>query len=164
MKTTLRLALLVLLPGAALLAGGASMASAEPSKKQTIYASFSFEDTTTCPGITITQSNEERDTFIELSPTRLHIQRHGVATLAANGKTLTSNFSAMIFLDPTTTVAKVVGTVYNIRVPGRGSVLLDAGNIVMDFSTDPPTVLHLGGPHQQFFGDVAGLCSYLAET
>jgi hypothetical protein len=60
----------------------------------------------------------------------------------------------MIFLDPTTTVAKVVGTVYNIQVPGGGNLLLDAGNIVMDFSTDPPTILHLGGPHQQFFGDV----------
>jgi hypothetical protein len=69
----------------------------------------------------------------------------------------------MIFLDPTTTVAKVVGTVYNIQVPGGGNLLLDAGNIVMDFSTDPPTILHLGGPHQQFFGDVARLCNYLAD-
>ena len=33
---------------------------------------------------------------------------------------------------------------------------------VFDFSTDPPTVLHVGGPHQQFSGDVAALCSYLA--
>ena len=80
------------------------------------YDSFSFEDTWTCPGITIVQSNEERDTIIEFSPTRLWIQRHGVATLTANGKTLTSNFSAMIFEDASAQQVKVVGTVYNIQV------------------------------------------------
>jgi hypothetical protein len=130
--------------------------------KETFQASFSFADTWTCPGTTIVQSNDERDTTIEFSPTRLHIQRHGVATLEANGKTLTSNFSAMIFLDPTTTVVKVAGTVYNVQVPGGGNLLLDAGNIVMDVSTDPPTVLQVGGPHPQFFGDVDALCAYLA--
>jgi hypothetical protein len=140
----------------------ASTASAAPPEKTVFFGSFSFEDTWTCPGITIIQSNEERDTVIEFSPTSLWIQRHGIATMTANGRTLTSNFSAMIFLDPTTTVAKVVGTVYNIQVPGAGNVLLDAGNIVIDFSTDPLTVLHVGGPHQQFSGDVAGLCTYLA--
>jgi hypothetical protein len=152
--------LAMLLGLVALLATGAAIASAASPTKETAF--FSFKDTTTCPGITITQSNEERDTVIEFSSTSVHVQRHGVATLTANGKTLTSNFSAMIFLDPTTTVAKVVGTVYNIQVPGLGNVLLDAGNIIMDFSTDPATVLHEGGPHQQFSGDVAALCDYLA--
>ena len=138
-------------------------ASADPPGKDRWFASFSFEDDWTCPGTTIVQSNEERDTFTELSPTSTLFQRHGVATLAANGKTLTSNFSAMIIQDPTTPVVKVVGTVYNIQVPGGGRLLLDAGNVVMDVSTDPPTVLHLGGPHQQFSGDVAALCGYFAS-
>ena len=100
----------------------------------------------------------------QFSPTRWQFQRHGVATLAANGKTLTSNFSATIMFDPTTTVVKVVGTVYNIQVPGAGNVLLDAGNIVMDVSTDPPTVLRVGGPHQQFSGEVGALCEYLSRV
>jgi hypothetical protein len=139
-------------------------ASAEPSTKDVLFASFSFDDTSTCSGITIVQSNEERDTVTEFSPTKLHLQRHGVATLVANGKTLTSNFSPNIFLDPTTTVVKVTGTVYNIQVPGAGNVLLDAGSIVIDVSTDPPTVLRLGGPHQQFSGDVTSLCNYFAAT
>jgi hypothetical protein len=139
-------------------------AASAATAKGTFFASFTFEDTTTCPGITITQSNEERDTFIELSPTSEHFQRHGSATLTANGKTLSSNFSATIILDPTTTVVKVVGTVYNIQVPGGGNLLLDAGNIVLDVSSDPPTVLHVGGPHQQFSGDVASLCEYLAAA
>lgn len=139
-----------------------SSAAAAPPAKSTSFQSFTFEDSSTCPGITITQHNEERDTFIEFSPTSLRIQRHGVATLTANGKVLTSNFSAMIFIDETTTLVRVVGTVYNVQVPGRGNVLLDAGNIVMDVSTDPPTVVHTAGPHQQFSGDVAGLCDYLS--
>jgi len=146
----------------ALLATGAAAAWANPPVKVVFFDSFTFDDTWTCPGITITQHNEERDTIVEFSPTKLQIQRLGVATLTANGKTLTSNFSAKIFLDPTTTEVKVVGTVYNVQVPGRGNMLLDAGNIVIDVSTDPPTIVHIGGPHQQFSGDVAELCGYLA--
>ena len=149
--------LLVMLAGL-----GATSALADPPAKEVFFDSFTFEDTWTCPGVTIVQHNEERDTITEFSPTKLRVQRHGVATLSANGKTLTSNFSAQIFQDPTATEVKVTGTVYNIQVPGRGNILLDAGNVVFDFSTDPLTVLHLAGPHQQFSGDVGGLCGYLA--
>jgi hypothetical protein len=141
----------------------ASIATAADPAKDTFFSSFSFEDTSTCPGITIVQSNEERDTILDLSPTRVHIQRHGVATLEANGKTLTSNFTATIFIDPTSSLVKIVGTVYNIQIPGGGNVLLDAGDIVMDVSTNPPTIVHVGGPHQQFSGDVGALCGYLAD-
>ena len=136
-------------------------AAAAPPDRDVFFSSFAFEDTWTCPGITIVQSNGERDTIVEFSPTRLHIQRHGVATLAANGKTLTSNFSAMIFEDWSTSEVKVVGTVYNIQIPGGGNLLLDAGKVVIDLSTDPPT-FRIAGPHQQFSGDVAELCSYLS--
>ena len=142
---------------AATVAGAATAATPE---KDTSFGSFTFEDTTTCPGITITQHNEERDTVLEFSASRLAVQRHGVATLSANGKTLTSNFSAKIFIDDPNTV-NVVGTVYNIQVPGAGAVLLDAGNIGFDFDTG--AVLYVHGPHQQFSGDVAALCDYLAD-
>jgi hypothetical protein len=144
----------------AMLASIASAASAAPPTKDVFFDSFSFEDTWTCPGITIVQSNEERDTIIEFSPTTLHVQRHGVATLTANGKTLTSNFSAMILVDLNTERVKVVGTVYNIQVPGAGNVLLDAGNVVFDDSTG--SIVRVAGPHQQLMGDVGALCSYLA--
>ena len=50
---------------AATLALIASAASAAPPTKDVFYDSFSFEDTWTCPGITIVQSNEERDTIVE---------------------------------------------------------------------------------------------------
>jgi len=138
----------------------AAAAWASPPTKDVSFSSFTFEDTWTCPGITITQHNEERDTLTEFSATKLRLQRHGVAILSANGKTLTSNFSAQIFED--STEVKVVGTVYNIQVPGGGSILLDAGKVVIDVSTDPPTILHIAGPHQQFSGDVDELCAYLA--
>jgi hypothetical protein len=155
--------ILPLLTAAALLALGSSAAWASPPDKDVVLGSFTFADTWTCPGLTITQHNEERDTVTVFSPTQVRVQRHGVANLSANGKTLTSNFSAQIFFDPTTTVEKVVGTVYNIQVPGRGLLLLDAGNVVYDYSTFPLTILHLAGPHQQLSGDVAELCGYLAE-
>jgi len=142
---------------AASVAGAATAAS---PAKDTFFDSFTFEDTSTCPGITITQHNEERDTVVEFSATRLAIQRHGVATLSANGKTLTSNFSAKIFFDVPNSV-KVVGTVYNIQVPSAGNVLLDAGNIAFDFETGD--LLYVHGPHQQFSGDVGALCGYLAD-
>jgi hypothetical protein len=154
--TALRVLLFLVAVG---LAGiGAAAASADTPTKDVFFNSFTFEDTSTCPGLTIVQHNEERDTITEFSPTKLQIQRHGVATLSANGKTLTSNFSAQIFEDATT--VKVTGTVYNIEVPGRGQILLDAGNVVFDLATG--TVLHLAGPHEQFTGDVGELCGYLA--
>lgn len=157
MTAIARRALLVLALGL-LAASAATAAWADPPAKDVFFDSFTFEDTWTCPGITIVQHNEERDTTTEFSPTKLRVQRHGVATLSANGKTLTSNFSAQIVEAPTT--VKVTGTVYNIQVPGAGTILLDAGNVVFDLSTG--TVLHMGGPHGQLSGDVSQLCAYLA--
>lgn len=157
MKAITRHALAVL--AVVMLGGiGAAGALADPPAKDVFFNSFTFEDTWTCPGLTIVQHNEERDTVTEFSPTKLRVQRHGVATLSANGKTLTSNFNAQIFEEPTT--VKVTGTVYNIEVPGRGHILLDAGNVVYDLSTG--TVVHMAGPHEQLSGDVGELCAYLA--
>jgi hypothetical protein len=59
------------------------------------------------------------------------------------------------------TAASDAGTVSNIQVPGGGNLLLDAGKVVIDLSTDPPT-FRIAGPHQQFLGDVADLCEYFA--
>ena len=72
-------------------------------------------------------------------------------------------YSAMIFEAASAQQVKVVGTVYNIQVPGGGNLLLDAGKVVIDLSTNPPTI-EFSGPHQQLSGDVAGLCEYLAGS
>jgi hypothetical protein len=154
--------ILALTATAAALLGLAAAAAAAPPDKETFRFSFEYEETLLCPGISITWAHEERQTVTKFSPTSWRIQRHGAATLTANGKTVTSNFNASIFLDPTTTVEKVAGTVFNIQAPGAGNLLVDAGSIVYDWSTSPPTVLHEGGPHPAFYGDVSGLCDYLA--
>jgi len=157
----MRIYLIIALTAAAIAGVAVSTVAAAPPGREVFFSNFSFEDTWTCPGTTIVQSNEERDTILEFSPTHLQIQRHGVATLEVNGKTLTSNFSAMIFEDWSESEVKVVGTVYNIQVPGGGNLLLDAGKVVIDLSTDPPS-FRIAGPHQQFLGDVADLCEYFA--
>jgi len=141
----------------------AEAASADPPSRDVWTSAFEFDDVWTCPGTTIHWAYSERDTFVDFSPTKQLFQRHGEAILTANGKTLTDNFNATVMGDPTTTVITVVGTVYNIQAPGTGNLLVDAGNIVVDNSTNPPTVLHIGGPHPQFFGEVAALCGYLAD-
>jgi hypothetical protein len=141
----------------------AASASADPPVRDVWTDAFEFDDASTCPGTTIHWAYSERDTFVEFSPTKVIFQRHGVAILTVNDKTLTHNFSATVFVDPTSDVLQVDRTVFNIEAPGVGNLLVDAGNIVVDNSTDPPTVLHIGGPHPQFSGDVAALCDYLAD-
>jgi hypothetical protein len=68
----------------------------------------------------------------------------------ANGKTFTDNESFTMFANPQTGVQKFAGTLLNIQIPGHGNVLKDAGVLVADFSTNPPTVLHQGGKHPLF--------------
>ena len=51
----------------------------------------------------------------------------------------------------------------NIQVPHHGKLLVDAGTLTIDFTTDPWTVLHEGGPHPLFHGGYAPLCAYLAS-
>jgi hypothetical protein len=141
----------------------AASAAADLPSKEVAHVMFEFDDTGTCPGTTIHWAYDEVDTLIEFSPTKQLFRRHGAAILSANGKTLTHNFSASVFFDPTTDVVKVTGTIFNIQAPGVGNLLLDSGSIVVDYSTDPPTVVHIGGPHPAFAGDVAALCAYLAD-
>ena len=66
-------------------------------------------------------------------------------------------------IEPLESTAKSdAGTVYN-PVPRGGNLLLDAGRVVIDLSTYPPT-FRIAGPHQQFLGDVADLCEYFAAS
>ena len=141
----------------------AASAAADSPSKEVAHVTFEFDDAGTCPRTTIHWAYDERDTYSEFSPTKALFRRHGAAILSANGKTLTHNFSASVFIDPTTDIVKVTGTIFNIQAPGVGNLLVDSGSIVVDNSTDPPTVLHIGGPHPAFYGDVAALCDYFAD-
>ena len=141
----------------------AAIASAAAPTKESNTFSDTFVDTDTCPGVTINGSFTETDTIITFSATSVQIHVSEVVQLNANGKTVIDNDHFTIMLDPTTTVNKYVGTVFNIQAPGVGNLLLDAGNEIFDFSTDPPTIIFLAGPHPAFLGDIAAFCAYLAD-
>jgi hypothetical protein len=137
-------------------------ARADVPQREQFAFEFPYVDTWTCPGLAIDATFAVRGIDTVFSATRENVHLHGLTTLSANGKTLASNFNVLLVLDPTTTLQKIAGTVWNIEVAHAGNLLVDAGTIVMDVSTSPPTVLQIGGPHPQFYGDLGALCAYLA--
>jgi hypothetical protein len=151
----------ILIGVVAALVATASVATAGPPSVDRFAFEFPYVDTWTCPGTPLDADFAVQGVDTTFSATKEQVHLRGVTTFAANGKTVSSNFHVLISIDPTTTVQTISGTVYNIQVPGLGTVLLDAGTITVDVSTNPPTVLHIGGPHQQFSGDLAALCTYL---
>jgi len=163
-KSKTFLGLVALIAATATVSVTVSAVRADVPQREHFSDAFPYVDTWTCPGMALNATFAVRGIDTVFSATREEVHLHGLTTLAANGKTLASNFSVLLVLDPTTNVQKIAGTVWNIQVPGVGNLLVDAGTIVMDVSTNPPTVLHIGGPHPQFFGDVAGLCAYLAAS
>ena len=95
----------------------ASAASAAPPTRERFGADLEFSGT--CPAITIAQHHVAWGAFNEFSPTRWRLQFHVAGTMAANGKTVATNYNTVMLWDPTTTVHKVVGTVYNVQAEGR---------------------------------------------
>lgn len=151
-----KLVLLVALLGTAL--GFVASASASAPDVFTVPISDSFVDTDTCgsalPITTTTTGSIRFTTFADGNQIR-----HGdiTATLSANGKALTNNQHFNVFVTDTTRT--VVGAVFTINVPGQGVPALDAGRLVLG----PDGVVFAAGPHEPFYGDVAGLCSYLSS-
>ena len=125
--------------------------------------SDSYVDTQTCPAIPIETQLTGRVSIKEFSETRVQIHQQLVYEGSANGKRFTDNETFTKFVNPQTGVEKFAGTVLNIQIPGHGNVLVDAGVLVADFSTDPPTVHHEGGHHPSFSDGFAALCDYLAS-
>lgn len=130
-------------------------------------ARFSFEDsyvdTQTCPGIPIDTHLEGRVSVSAFSDTRVQVHQRLVFTATANGKSFTDNESFTEFANPETGVTKFAGTTINIQIPGYGNLLVDAGTLTLDFSTDPWTVVHEGGPHPFFHEGYGPLCEYLSS-
>jgi hypothetical protein len=147
---------------AATLAVGVTAQAAGP---EIVNFSFSdsYVDTETCPEIPIQTELTGRVTIKEFSETRVQVHQNLVYTGTANGKTFTDNETFTRFANPQAGVQKFAGTPLNIQIPGHGNVLKDAGVLVADFSTDPPTVLHEGGKHPQFHDGFGALCDYLAS-
>jgi len=145
-----------------LLASAAAATAARPE-----ITRFSFEDsyvdTYTCPGMSLDTRLEGYVVFQMLSDTRVQVHQRLIYTVTANGKTFTDNESFTNFTDLTSGVQKFAGTVVNIQVPGYGNVLADTGVLIFDPTTDPPTVLHVGGHHPLFYEGYDALCDYLAS-
>jgi hypothetical protein len=151
--------------GAAIVAALASSASAPAAPPDIIRFSFedAYVDTQTCPGLQLDTELEGHVTIQELSPTRVQVHQRLVYTVTANGRTFVDNESFTEFANPETGISRFAGTTVNIQVPGRGNVLADRGTITIDFTTDPWTVLHEGGPHPLFHEGYGALCAYLAS-
>jgi hypothetical protein len=123
----------------------------------------SYVDTQTCPGMALDTQLEAHVTVQFFSATRAQVHQRFTYSVAANGKTFTDNESFTEFANPEAGVSKFSGTTINIQVPHHGNLLVDAGTITIDFTTDPWTVLHEGGPHPLYHGGYGQLCDYLAS-
>jgi hypothetical protein len=145
--------------GALVILGGAS---ATPPEITRFVFEDHYVDTQTCPGIPIDTRLEGRVSFTEYSPTRVKIRQHLVFQGTGNGRSFTDNESYTEFANPETGVTRFSGTTINIQIPGHGNVLVDAGTLTADFTTNPWTVIHEGGHHPLFHDGYGALCEYLA--
>jgi hypothetical protein len=145
----------------ALLAPAAPASAATP---QTTRWSFqdSYVDTGTCPGMTLDTRLRGYVVAQMISETRVQVHQRLIFTVSANGKTFTDNEAFTNFTDLTSGVQKFAGAAVSIQVPGYGNVLADTGVVIFDPSTDPWTILHVGGHHPLLFDGYGALCAYLA--
>ena len=58
-----------------------------------------------------------------------------------------------------TLLALVRGMLFNVTIPGQGSVLADVGRIVV---ASHQGVVFVAGPHQEESGDTAAFCAALS--
>jgi hypothetical protein len=151
--------------GASMVAALIVSATATASRPETIRFSVEddFVDTQTCPGIPIDTHLQGQVSVKVFSSTRVQVHQRLVYRATGNGKSFTDNESFTEFANPETGVSKLTGTTINIQVPHHGNLLVDAGTITIDFTTDPWTVLHEGGPHPFFHGGYGPLCDYLSS-
>ncbi len=145
----------LLLAAAVFLLALSPAAQAAPPAKTTFSAEF--DDTLTCPEITIHDSVTGRETDINNTPELFKAHIMQVTALEANGKTLTDNEAFNV--EFAAGVTRITGAVFNIQAPHVGTLLMDVGIIVYD----DDSVIFQGGPHPGFYGDVQGLCDYLAS-
>lgn len=122
---------------------------------------FEWVDDWTCPGTEISVVADGYDNIREWD-NRFMDHASAVATLTANGREVTDNASATYIFDGERGTLSIIGTLYNIQIPGEGVVLLDAGIVVYDTETEE--LVREAGPHMRLHGDVSGLCSYFAES
>jgi hypothetical protein len=155
----------LLMLSAALVTALVSSTTATASRPEITRFSFedAYVDTQTCPGMELDTELEVHVTLRVFSATRVQVHQRLVYTVSANGKTFVDNEGFTEFANPGTGISTFAGTTINIQIPGYGNVLADRGTITIDFTTDPWTVVHEGGPHPLFHEGYGALCEYLAS-
>ncbi len=90
-----------------------------------------------------------RDTFFldaAGSPTRVQTQLDVVGTWSGNGITVRDRQHGIETFDFTTGTKRTIGLVFNVVVPGHGSIAQDTGVLIEN--ADGTVVIH--GPHEVF--------------
>jgi hypothetical protein len=151
--------------GAAIVAALVGSTTATAAGPEITHFSFedAYVDTQTCPGIALDTELEGHVTIREYAATRVQVHQQLVYRVTGNGKTFIDNESFTEFASPETGVSRFAGTTVSIQIPGHGNVLADRGTLTIDFTTEPWTILHEGGPHPLFHDGYGALCAYLAS-
>jgi hypothetical protein len=86
---------------------------------------------------------------------QLHFRYDGTFTNSATGKSFSDRPDPQLYVyDYATDTLAVKGLIVSINVPGQGVVLLDAGNIIFDVSTSPPTLIFESARHDATGADL----------
>jgi hypothetical protein len=162
-----RLVLPLLLSGALLGLGVASATAAASTTTIVVNVNDSSTDTETCgfPLDVHTQGSFKHTEFFDTNGNLVKVIETNTGgpftitiTNPANGKTATTQ--SQTFVVVATDPVRISGIVGNFVLPGTGAILMDVGTIVFDSNGN---VLMIGGPHQQFVGDLEGFCAAMAD-
>jgi hypothetical protein len=150
----------------------ATTANATPPTSTIVSVDASFTNTFDCSfALTETINGAYKDTIYydqNGNPTKeiLTSQFGGPLTVTwtnpLTGATLTSHEAAplIVYYNPDGSFQSLqnVGLIFNVTIPGQGTILLDVGRIVI---VRHQGVVFEAGPHQEENGDTAAFCAAL---
>jgi hypothetical protein len=171
MKAKVSLALLALAGVVVLCAAAAAPAGAAPPQQSVIPFDETFTVTDACP-FPIVEHAQGTLRIVEFvdrngDPAReLDIAAGLKVSFSANGVTLTTaspSLAHITFGDNSDTVV-VTGLSGHISVPGRGTVALSAGRVVLVVSDDEPQIVAMNGTFSFGFGDLPPIETQLCDA
>ena len=146
----------------------APTAGANPPSVGTSAFSYDYVSSGTCgfPLHNVGSVAIVQTTFSGVSgvPVRLQMRVRADGTMTGpNGRVATITSTVTQTTDLATGIMAVDGTLTDIRAPGVGMLLHDAGQTVQDTSVYPPEMLSMSGLHPGFgVEEWAPVCDYLA--
>jgi len=144
--------------------GLAQPASAAPPTVQTVHEEFMDVEIIDCGDFQILASAtvDVRETiYFDKDGNEIRLMAHityiGTLTNSVTGFSVSDPGHHTFFLDFVTGTERTTGLIYQITIPGQGSVVMDVGSIT--FEADGDVVIH--GPHDVFVEGDAALCAAL---